>query len=170
MEGAPRSYRPRVHCFRRATAVPEPSPLTNPAPSADNRRALAPSSKPAPVAETAPVDRAPATAAFAPLALPQIAAGAAAAGNASLTAEIRLLDQARAALTAGDTVTAGRLLDAYASNRPSSVLAQEAGLLRVKLLLARGQRSVAAELARHIVATHPESTHVDSLRRLAAEP
>lgn len=154
-----------------ATSAPEPSPLANPRPSAENRRALAPLSKPAPVAEVGPADRAPATAAFAAPAQPQIAPGAAAAGaNASLTAEIRLLDRARAALTAGDTVTAGRLLDAYASNRPSSVLTQEAGLLRVKLLLARGQRSAAAELARQIIATQPESSHVDSLRRLAAEP
>jgi hypothetical protein len=152
------------------TAVPELSPLANPSASADNRRAPARLSKPAAVAETDPVNRAPASAAFAPLAQPQIASGAAAAANASLTAEIRLLDRARTALTAGDTVTAGRLLDAYASNRPSSVLTQEAGLLRVKLLLARGQRSAAAELARQLIATHPESSHVDSLRRLAAEP
>jgi TolA-binding protein len=151
-------------------AVPEPSPLANPSADADNRRAPARLSKPAAVADTDPVNPAPARAAFAPLAQPQVAAGAAAAANASLTAEVRLLDRARTALTAGDTVTAGRLLDAYASNRPSSVLTQEAGLLRVKLLLARGQRAAAAELARQIIATHPESSHVDSLRRLAAEP
>jgi hypothetical protein len=153
-----------------ATSVPEPLPSANTSRSVDNRRALARLLEPAPVAEAVPVDRAPATATFAPLAQPQIAPGAAAAASASLTAEIRLLDRARAALTAGDTVTAGRLLDAYASNRPSSVLTQEAGLLRVKLLLARGQRSAAAQLARQILATQPESSHADSLRRLAAEP
>lgn len=152
------------------TSAPEPGRAASPSSSAESRRALARVPTPAPVVEAGPVDRAPASAAFAPPAPPPIAPAAAAAANASLTAEVRLLDRARAALAAGDTVTAGRLLDAYASNRPSSVLAQEAGLLRVKLLLARGQRSAAAELARQVIATHPESTHVDSLRRLAAEP
>jgi hypothetical protein len=181
-----------------ATSVPEPSPRANPGSVTDNRRGLAWVSKPSPVAQPGPVDQPPARAAFAPLTQPQIAAGASAAASASLTAEIRLLDQARAALAAeirlldqaraalaaeirlldqaraalaaGETVTAGRLLDAYASNRPSAVLTQEAGLLQIKLLLARGQRSAAAEHARRIIALHPESAHVDSLRRLAAEP
>jgi TolA-binding protein len=156
-----------------AEDVPEPSPLGPSNPSADNRRALSRLSKPVSVEAAAPVEPAqpaPAAAAFEAPAQPQQASVAAAAANASLTAEIRLLDRARAALTAGDTVTAGRLLDAYASNRPSGVLTQEAGLLRVKLLLARGQRAAAAELARRIIATHPESSHVDSLRRLAIEP
>ena len=152
------------------TAMIEPSTLAPSSPSSGNRRALARSLKPAPLAEPDPVDPAPAKAAFAAPPQPEAVAAAAAAAKASLSAEIRLLDRARAALTAGDTVKAGQLLDTYASNRPSGVLTQEAGLLRVKLLLARGQKSAAAQLARQIIATHPESTHVDSLRRLAAEP
>jgi outer membrane protein assembly factor BamD (BamD/ComL family) len=87
-----------------------------------------------------------------------------------LAAEIRVLDQARAALTAGDTNRASQLLDAYAANRPSSTLSQEAALLRVRVLLNRGQRPAAAALARRIIALHPESAHVESLRRLASEP
>lgn len=90
--------------------------------------------------------------------------------GASLAAEIRILDQVRAALAAGGTARAGALLDQYASNHPSPTLAQEAALLRVRLLLARGQKSAAAESARRIIAQHPESAHVESLRRLAAEP
>jgi hypothetical protein len=151
-----------------ATASIEPSTLAHSKPSTDNRRELARLSKPVLVADTAPAEPAPGKAAFAVGQEPHEAAAAAA--KASLTAEIRLLDRARAALAAGDAVTAGQLLDIYAANRPSGVLTQEAGLLRVKLLLVRGQRSAAAELARQIIATHPESTHVDSLRRLAAEP
>jgi hypothetical protein len=90
--------------------------------------------------------------------------------NVSLAAEIRLLDQARAALAAGDSPHAAALLDRYAANRPSAVLAQEAGLLRVRLLLKQGDRAGATQLARRIIHEHPESTHVDSLRSLAAEP
>jgi TolA-binding protein len=121
----------------------------------------------APVTDSRPANQAPAKAAFDSVAQ---SASVAAPTDASLAAEIRLLDLARGALAAGDSERAGRLLDAYSSNRPSAVLAQEAALLRVRLLLARGQRPAAAELARHIIAHYPESAHVDSLRRLAAEP
>lgn len=151
-----------------ATAL-EGSAAANPRSPAEPRRSPARAAPPAAVVQAAPINQAPARAAFAPLVEPQVASAAAAAASASLTAEIRLLDQARAALAAGKTATAGRLLDAYAANRPSSVLTQEAALLRVKLLLARGERSAAAQLARRIIATHPESAHVDSLRRLATE-
>jgi hypothetical protein len=111
---------------------------------------------------------APARADFESIARPQPAPGV--APNASLAAEIRTLDQARAALSAGDTQRAELLLDQYGSRRPGPTLAQEAALLRVRLLLARGQRPAAAELARRIIAQHAGSAHVDSLRRLAAEP
>jgi hypothetical protein len=49
-------------------------------------------------------------------------------------------------------------------------LAQEAALLRVRLLLSQGDRAMASQLARRIIHEHPESTHVDSLRSLAVEP
>ena len=120
--------------------------------------------------EPAPsINAAPTNAAFS---LPPRPAQAlpAASSNASLAAEIQLLDQVRAALAQGNAARAGQLLDRYASNRPSAVLAQEAALLRVRLLLSRGQRPAAAELARRIIHEHPESAHVDSLRGLAAEP
>ena len=90
--------------------------------------------------------------------------------NVSLAAEIRLLDQARAALAAGDSTYAAALLDRYAANRPSAVLAQEAALLRVRLLIKQGDRRGATQLARRIILEYPESRHVHSLRSLAAEP
>jgi hypothetical protein len=90
--------------------------------------------------------------------------------NVSLAVEIRLLDQARAALAAGDSTYAAALLDRYAANRPSAVLAQEAALLRVRLLIKQGDRRGATQLARRIILEYPESRHVDSLRSLAAEP
>jgi hypothetical protein len=149
-----------------ASSQPTPAPVVSaPAGAVGVRRA--------PSAETElptapPSSRAPARAAFEPIARPEPAPGA--PTDASLAAEIRELDRARAALTAGNLTEAGRALDSYASSRPSSVLTQEAELLRVRLLLARGERAAAAQLARNIIARHPESAHVDSLRRLAAEP
>lgn len=94
---------------------------------------------------------------------------AGAANNPSLAAEIQLLDRARVALARGDGEGARRLLDQYATNRPTGVLAQEAALLRVRLLLKLGKRHAAAELARQIIGQNPESRHVDSLLDLAKE-
>jgi hypothetical protein len=88
---------------------------------------------------------------------------------ASLAAETRLLDRARAALARGETAAAQQLLSQYDAARPSAVLALEAALLRVRLLLATGQRSAAAEQARQLIALYPGNAHAESLRRLAAE-
>lgn len=132
-------------------------------------RAAAPSVELAPAEETRVRVSAPANAAFAADAREQ-ASPKPVSASASLAAEIRLLDQARAALAAGDSVRASSVLDAYESSRHSPTLAQEAALLRVQLLLTRGQRPAAAALARRIIAEHPESAHADSLRSLATEP
>jgi len=136
-----------------------------PAPESDHRKAALKRSAGASAPEPAqPVTgAAPSSAVFA------APSAAATPSNASLAAEIRLLDRTRAALGAGDTQGAQRLLHSYDQSRPSGVLSQEANLLRVRLLLARGDRRSAASLARQIIAEHPESTHVDSLRSLAAE-
>ncbi len=144
-----------------APAAAQPRNIANPpAP----RRAEASPETPTP-AEVA----APAGAAFEPP--PHVEPPAKPVANAaSLAAETRQLDRVRAALAAGNTDQAARALDAYAAARPSPVLAQEAAVLRVRLLLARGQRAAAAEQARRTIALHPESAHVESLRRLAAEP
>jgi hypothetical protein len=153
-------------------ALPAPSAaLEAAAPStvAGARRASAPATELVPNQHLRTRINAPANAAFAPEARAEPTSGPA-AKNASLAVEIRQLDQARAALAAGDTNQASRALDVYESSRHSATLTQEAALLRVRLLLARGQRPAAAALARRIIAEHPESAHVDSLRRLATEP
>jgi hypothetical protein len=126
--------------------------------------------QPAPGERTPPSSHAPSRAAFDAVSRPEPAPSIETPANASLAAEIRLLDQTRGALDAGDTDRASALLDRYTSSRPSAVLAQEAALLRVRLLMKRGQRRAAAELARRIIHEHPESAHVDSLRQVAAEP
>jgi hypothetical protein len=142
------------------------------APTASNpgrqphRATLVPSSNEAPPDDVA---RAPANAAFGLVPAAERPT-AVSAENASLATETRLLDGVRAALAAGDSARAGSLLDSYAAHRPSPILAQEAELLRVRWLLQLGRRHAAAELARRIIHAHPTSTHVDSLRRLAAEP
>ncbi len=147
--------------------APEPAP-ERPAPSkpsARPRRATLTHGG-APPAGEQPVAKASPLAAFAEAeAAPQPARA-----HASLAAEIQLLDRARSALSAGETAQAGALLDAYSSRQPGAVLAQEAAVLRVRLLLARGKRAEASALARRIIQAHPKSSHVDSLRQLANEP
>jgi len=144
-------------------ALPPVAPVVAPASGRQLSSHLTPS-EPAPS-----INAAPTNAAFSLPPRPEQALPGA-SSNASLAAEIQLLDQVRAALAQGNAARAGQLLDRYASNQPSAVLAQEAALLRVRLLLSRGQRPAAAELARRIIHEHPESAHVDSLRGLAAEP
>jgi hypothetical protein len=119
--------------------------------------------------EPEPTTRAPASGAFAPVG-GSASSPAPRPASSSLAAEIRLLDQARAAIAAGNSSRATELLDAYAASRPSQVLAQEAALLRVRLLLARGDQHAAAVLARRTMAEHPESAHADWLRDTAAQP
>jgi len=139
----------------------------SPVPAVGSRRASSSVAALAPTQDERARVAAPANGAFAPEVRAQPAQ---ASTSASLAAEIRILDQTRAALAAGDAAQARRLLDAYAASRHSATLAQEAALLRVRLLLTLGQRPAAAELARRIIAEHPESAHVDSLRSLATEP
>jgi hypothetical protein len=147
----PESVRPK-HSAPRREPSPSPAPVAAaaPAPSATAPRV-------APDDVDPPAPSAPAVAVAAP-------------SNASLAAEIRLLDRTRAALSRGDAATARQLLQTYRSSRPSGVLAQEADLLQVQLLLMLGDRRAAADLARKIIVQHPGSTHANSLRNLAAEP
>lgn len=145
----------------------EAAAVESPVPAVGSRRVSSPVAELPPTADERGRVDAPANGAFAPEVRAQPAPASA---SASLAAEIRILDQARAALAAGDADQASRLLDAYTTSRHSPTLAQEAALLRVRLLLARGQRPAAAALARRIIAEHPESAHVDSLRSLATEP
>jgi hypothetical protein len=141
-----------------------------PAPMARVRRPIRPVTAPSPASAGTQARVAPARATFA-LPAPSASAERTAASvnpSASLAAEIRLLDQVRTALGKHDLAQAGRLLDTY-SRGPSQVLARDATRLRVQLLLASGQRSAAAALARREVAQHPEGADA-ALRQLAEEP
>jgi hypothetical protein len=181
---APAAARGAARASAPLSPVPEPRPAPVPAPARaiaaepaapENVRLGSTASKhprgqrlpiaaaPLPIAEDAArgsAQAAPTPSAPAPSASP----------SASLAAEIRLLDRARAALARGDAEDARLSLEAYAARKPGGVLSQEADLLRVQLKLKLGQRHAAAELARRLIRQYPESTHVDSLRSLASEP
>jgi hypothetical protein len=88
--------------------------------------------------------------------------------DSSLRDETRELDRARAAIARGNPRAALAELDRYdAAFRPGA-LAPEATLLRVRALLAAGDRAGAQTLARSFAAAHPESPHLAQLRGLLA--
>jgi hypothetical protein len=88
--------------------------------------------------------------------------------DSSLREETRQLDRARAAVAKGNARAALAELDRYDAAFRHGALAPEATLLRVRALLAAGDRAGAQALARSFAAAHPESSHLDQLRSLLA--
>ena len=79
--------------------------------------------------------------------------------------ESRRLNQARAALQAGNARGALDQLDLIAADFPSGVLVQERDALRIEALLGLGERQRARELARQFLAAHPRSPHTAAVER-----
>jgi TolA-binding protein len=89
-------------------------------------------------------------------------------GRAStLASETALIDAARAALNRGDPGRALALLGQHGEEFSGGVLAQEAEILRIHALFARGDRTSAAEHARRFLSRNPNSPHAERLRRIA---
>ena len=87
-----------------------------------------------------------------------------------LEREVALLDHARASLAAGQPAQALRELDAYRQQTPRGMLAAESVVLRVKALLAMGQRSAAEREASPLLISAPQSRHAGRLRELLGAP
>jgi hypothetical protein len=87
----------------------------------------------------------------------------------TLAAEVRLLDEARAALSSTDGPRALDALQRYARQFPAGTLNLEATVLRIEALFMTGSSSAATALARDFLAAHPTSTHAARVRRLLAE-
>jgi hypothetical protein len=87
----------------------------------------------------------------------------------TLDAEVAALDDVRAALSRGDTLSALRQLDAFGHSFPRSVLAEEAVVLRIDALARHGDRTAAGELARRFLSAHPTSAHAPRIRALVAD-
>ena len=77
-----------------------------------------------------------------------------------LTAEIMLLDAARAATLNGDPARAMQKLDRYRSDFPAGSLNEEASVLRIEVLVRLGDVTKAERLAREFAASHPTSSHL----------
>jgi hypothetical protein len=86
----------------------------------------------------------------------------------SLTEEVAALDRARAALAARDTPAALRALDVYRVHFVRGRLADEEVVLRVQVLLARGDLAGAGAAESVFSKAHPRSPYVARLRALVS--
>lgn len=82
----------------------------------------------------------------------------------NLAEEMRLLDAARTALTHGEAAVALANLARYERSFPSGALAPEASVLKVRALLAAGDRTGAEALGRRVIERAPKSQHADAVR------
>ena len=81
-------------------------------------------------------------------------------------AQVELIDRARALASARDSAGALRALDEYDRRFPGGLLSEEASLLRIEELAARGDRETASGLARRFLAEYPRSVHAERLQPL----
>jgi outer membrane protein assembly factor BamD (BamD/ComL family) len=83
--------------------------------------------------------------------------------------EVRSLDAARAALSAGDPRAALARLDAHERRFPGGTLEPEGIVLRVRALRDLGEWAEAARVANAFIASHPDSAQATRLRALVGE-
>lgn len=93
-------------------------------------------------------------------------APAAPPSSATIRDEVLLLEEARAALAAGNATTAFAKLDEHARRFPRGLLGSEALVLRIRALQARGDHAAARSLARSFLEAYPASPFVERIRGL----
>jgi hypothetical protein len=90
--------------------------------------------------------------------------------DANIERELLLLDRARSAVAAGQPLVALQALDAYRTQAQRGTLRAESLVLRVKALLALGQRTAAERDAMPFIKAAPQSRHAARLRELLGVP
>jgi hypothetical protein len=145
-----------------------------------------PRSTPPPAARAAPTAGLHASPSAVPLALPSASVTASEArptphaapmtspappllvARAGMDAELRQLDQARAAVAAGNAGQALSALAAHAQRFPASMLRQERDALTVKALVAAGRYADARAAGERFAVNFPNSMLLDSVRNALA--
>ncbi len=116
--------------------------------------------------EAAPVEREEPS----PVVAHRAAARSGARGPAwEVQAQVALVDRARALVRAGDPGGALRVVDEYGRRFPRGVLSEEASLLRIEAVVARGDRVAASDLARRFRAEYPRSVHLDKVQWMVGD-
>jgi hypothetical protein len=166
-----------VTVFDRSTGDPAPAARTQP-PEAPPLTPLAPTATPAPETSTPDEvahpaltppssDREPGPATVAATPAPHPPAAAAKteepADVKSITRETRLIEEARAALAAGDGATALRLAQAHSARFPGGALAEEAAAVGVLAHCKLGHSDAAQREAARFRARYPSSPHLPRL-------
>jgi hypothetical protein len=87
---------------------------------------------------------------------------------ASLAEELRIIERAQEARTAGRPHDALAALDEYAMRFPRGALEDEAAVLRIEANAQMGAGRLAARLASQFLATHPHSPYEARVRRVVS--
>lgn len=147
------------------SSLVEPAPQHTPAHAAHAKRAPVTKQRPVIVPSVAqqpelPAETVPPVAAPPPVAraMPPPAA------STGLDAELRQLEEARAALTAREPSRALALLAAHARNHPRSMLAQERDALEVKTLVAAGRHLEARAAGERFATRYPQGLLLDAVK------
>jgi hypothetical protein len=88
------------------------------------------------------------------------------ASDPGIQDQIALIDRARGAVAAHQPAAAMAALDEYQRRFPAGVLAQEATLLRIETLAARGDKADAARLGRQFLERYPRSAMAARVKAL----
>jgi hypothetical protein len=88
------------------------------------------------------------------------------ASSDALQEQVGLVDRARSLLASGDASGALHAVDAYEHRFPTGILLEEASLLRIQAIAARGDRAAAAALAQRFSTVYPRSVHTDTIQSL----
>jgi hypothetical protein len=86
--------------------------------------------------------------------------------GATLREELALLERARRSIAEGRSDEARNLLKRHRETFPSGALAEEAAVLRIEVLLARGEPVLAEQAGRDFLDAHPASPHAPRVRNL----
>ncbi|HEY1695049.1 MAG TPA: hypothetical protein VGG39_22935 [Polyangiaceae bacterium] len=124
---------------------------------------------PSPVAPAAPVAPALGSASGTEMPAPAISGAPLpppASAPSDVRSELRDLEDARAALAAGQPARALSLLDAYAASHPHATMASEATVIRIEALVRAGDHPAAERLAASFLASQPQSPYAERVRSL----
>ena len=156
-----------------AKTQPEVSSAPSPAMSSETSAEASPHAAPVTTPEALPSAPAPVvTAARASVSAPapveppaRVVAAVSSSSGVSLQREVELLDSVKQSLRSGAHADAQRALDGYDAEFPSGTLKPEAGFLRIRLLLAKGDRAKARALGDELRTRYPKGVHA---RRIEA--
>jgi TolA-binding protein len=145
----------------RSQAPEPPPPVPIPVQAAPAARPVRPTAEPtfSPAVEPEP----------APVATPARARTAPIERDASLTAELAALEQARGAFLRRDYSQTLRLLDEYAQRFPKRQLKSEATVLRIEALAARGDQRSATRIGRDFLQSHPNGPYAQRVRSVIGD-